>query len=104
MPPVGVFSKGMSMSTPWIWMLLVVTAVAVHGKVPTGVAVQVTRCPRMAKVQPVNVPEVISIFAVLTTLAVNDALVHIDVLPRRVAGEPEVARVERVMRANHAPA
>ena len=34
-----------------------------------------------AKVQPVNVPAVISMFAVLATLAVNDALVHIDVVP-----------------------
>ena len=72
-------SKNTSMFTPWIWMSLVVRAVAVHGKlVPAKVAVHEAAKPAAVKMHPVNDAAVISITAGLTTSAVSCALLHID--------------------------
>ena len=47
----------------------------------------------MTKVQPVNVAEVISMFAVLTTLAVNEVLLHIDQAPVESTLNPKLVEV-----------
>jgi hypothetical protein len=90
-PSPGMLTTCTSIKTPWIWMLVVVTAVAVHGNlVATGVPVHLPVAGVWKVQSPPNDPVVISTLCALATREVNDDLVQLEV-------EPPVAELVNVM-------
>jgi hypothetical protein len=82
----GVVSKLTSTSKPWIWMLLVVTAVTRHGKlVPTAVRVQAGPIPTSPWPFPKLAPVIVAT-AALSTVTLNDVWVQAVVVPPPNAG------------------